>query len=202
MSATAENPAKAARRREILEAAFAEFSTRGYAGVSMEAIARRAHASKETLYAWFANKETLFATVLAARMEDMASRVGAVAGPDPSPEELLPVVAEDVLRLSLSLAPLTHALQAGEPGEKALRLIGKRIAAERARFVGYLQRCRDRGQIAFDDDPFELISVFVAMAVGEWNLRLSTGMTSRLTDKMIAEHARRVTRMFLRSVAP
>ena len=199
---TAGNPAKAARRGEILEAAFAEFSAHGYAGTSMKAIALRARASKETLYAWFADKETLFATVLAARLEGMVSRVGAVAGSDPAPEDLLPVVAEDALRLALALAPLTQGFQAGEPGEKALRLVGKSIAAERARFVAYLLRCRDRGQVAFDDDPFELVSVFVAMSVGEWSLRLGTGMTARLTDKMIADHARRVTRLFLKGLAP
>jgi hypothetical protein len=63
-------------------------------------------------------------------------------------------------------------------------------------------RWRDRGRVAFDDDPVELVSVFVAMAAGEWNLRLSTGMTARLTDKMIADHARLVTRLFLKSLAP
>lgn len=202
MNVTADNPAKAARRRQILDAAFAEFSAHGYAGVSMEAIARRAHASKETLYAWFANKETLFATVLAARMEEMAGRVGATVGPDPAPEELLPVVAADTLRLMIALAPLAQSMRTGEPGKKALHLVGKSITAERARFVAYLLRCRDRGQIAFDDDPFELVSVFVAMAVGEWSLRLSTGITARLTDKMIADHARRVTRLFLKALAP
>lgn len=202
MSATADNSAKAARRREILDAAFAEFSARGYAGVSMEAIARRARASKETLYAWFSNKETLFATVLVARMEEMAGRVDAAVGPDPAPEELLPIVAESTLRLALAIAPLTQGLQAGEPGEQTLRLMGKSIAAERARFVDYLVRCRDRGWVAFDDDPFELVSVFVAMAVGEWSFRLSTGMTARLTDKMIADHARRVTGLFLKALAP
>ena len=68
MSATGERPAKQERRREILDAAFLEFSSKGYAGASMAAIARRAHASKETLYAWFENKETLFNTLFAARV--------------------------------------------------------------------------------------------------------------------------------------
>src|SRR5271169_1009236 len=106
MSATVEKPEKEERRREILDAAFLEFSKKGYAGASMEAIARRARASKETLYAWFDNKETLFNTVLKARLDGISSRVAAVAEKDPSPASLLPVIAEDVIRLMLTVAPL------------------------------------------------------------------------------------------------
>src|SRR5450432_704749 len=79
MSATTDNPAKEARRNEILNAAFEEFSAHGYAGASMAAIARRARASKETLYAWFENKETLFNTLFAARIGGIASHATAAA---------------------------------------------------------------------------------------------------------------------------
>jgi AcrR family transcriptional regulator len=198
----AQNPAKDERRREILDAAFAEFTAKGYAGASMAAIARRAQASKETLYAWFENKETLFNTVFESRLAGMVSRVGGVALNDPSPTVVLPIVAEDVIRFMLAIAPLNQAMSVGEPSDKALRLVGQTIAEERGRFVDYLLRCRDQGLIAFDDDPFELVSLFVAMAEGEWTLRLATGLLDKLTDAMIADHARRVTRIFLKGVAP
>ena len=207
MSDAAQNPAKDAsvkegRRREILDAAFAEFTAKGYAGASMAAIARRAQASKETLYAWFENKETLFNTVFESRLAGMVSRVGAVAVQDPAPAAVLPIVAEDVIRFMLAMAPLNQAMGVGEPSDKALRLVGQTIAEERARFVDYLLRCRDQGLIAFDDDPLELVSLFVAMAEGEWIMRLATGQLAELTDAMIADHARRVTRIFLKGVAP
>ncbi len=195
-------PAKAERRREILEAAFQEFTTRGYAGASMEAIARRARASKETLYAWFSNKEALLGAVFAARLEGMTSRVSAAAGTDPSAAHVLPVIAEDVIRFMLAIAPLSQAIGPGEAGDRLLRMVGATIADERRRFVGYILQCRDRGEIAFDDDPFEIVSLFVAMAQGEWSLRLAAGLLDELTDAMIADHARRVTRIFLRGLAP
>jgi AcrR family transcriptional regulator len=202
MIASADNAAKQERRVEILDAAFAEFSTKGYAGASMAAIARRARASKETLYAWFENKETLFNTLFAQRLEGMVSRVAAVAGEEPSPAKVLPVVAEDVIRFMLAIAPFNQALGVGEPSDKALRLVGQTIAEERARFVAYILRCRANGDIAFDDDPFEIVSLFVAMAQGEWSLRLATGMIDKVTDQMIADHAQRVTRIFLKGLAP
>ena len=202
MGATAENPAKAARRREILDAAFVEFSSKGYAGASMAAIARRAHASKETLYAWFENKETQFSTLFAARLDGMTSRSAAAAEADPSPANVLPIVAEDSIRFVLAIAPLTRAMDVGDSAEKAARLVGKAIAEERKRFANYILRCRDQGYIAFDDDPLEIVSLFVAMAQGEWSLRLGAGMLDAVTDRMIEDHARRVTRIFLKGLAP
>jgi AcrR family transcriptional regulator len=202
MSATADNPAKEARRAEILEAAFEEFSRHGYAGASMAAIARRASASKETLYAWFENKETLFNTLLASRLEGIASRVISVAQRDPSPASVLAAIAEDVIRFELATAPLGHAMGAGESSEKALRLVGQTIGEWRSRFVGYILECRANGAIAFDDDPFEIVSLFVSMARGEWGLRLATSMLDRVTDAMISAHAQRVTGLFLKGLAP
>jgi AcrR family transcriptional regulator len=202
MSATAERPAKAARRQEILDAAFLEFSQKGYAGASMAAIARRARASKETLYAWFENKETLFHTLFQARFDGMASRMAPVGDAEASPEAVLPVVAEDVIRFTLAMAPLSQALGAGEAGGKAQHLLTRTIVEERQRFVDYLLRSRARGDIAFDDDPFELVSLFVAMAQGEWTERLAAGLLDALTDRMIQDHAQRVTRIFLRGLAP
>lgn len=201
-SSPAPNTAKDERRREILDAAFAEFTAKGYAGASMSAIARRAQASKETLYAWFENKETLFNTVFESRLAGMVSRVSAVAVQDPAPAAVLPIVARDVIRFMLAIAPLNQAMSAGGANDKALRLVGQTIAEERARFVDYLLRCRGQGLIAFDDDPFELVSLFVAMAEGEWTLRLATGQLAELTEAMIAEHAERVTRIFLKGIAP
>jgi AcrR family transcriptional regulator len=199
MSAIAD---KEKRRREILDAAFLEFSTKGYAGASMEAIARRARASKETLYAWFENKETLLNTLFASRLEGMVSRVVAAAEKDPSPANVLPAIAEDTIRFMLAIAPLTDAIAPGEPGASVSRLLGQTISEERKKFVDYVLHCRAQGYIAFDDDPFEIASLFVAMAQGEWSMRLGTGMLDELTDKMIEDHAQRVTRIFLKGLAP
>jgi AcrR family transcriptional regulator len=197
-----ERTAKDARRRQILDAAFTEFATRGYAGTSMEAIARRANASKETLYAWFDNKQALFNTLMDISIEGVTSRVGAAYERDPSPAHVLKVIAEDVQRQMQAIAPLMQAMGSGEQGREALRPLGVTITQWRARFVDYMLQAREKGEIAFDDDPFELVSIFVAMAQGEWTLRLATGMTDKLTERMIEDHAQRVTQLFLQALAP
>ena len=52
------------KRRAILAAATGLFAARGYGAVSMDAIAREADVSKATLYAHFASKDALFATIV------------------------------------------------------------------------------------------------------------------------------------------
>lgn len=194
--------AKAARRREIVEAAFQEFSAKGYAGASMAAIARRARASKETLYAWFDNKETLLLEVFASRLEGLASQGGPAPASDPEPSAVLPMVAENLIRYLLATAPLVQGLGVRAPDDQAMKVLREALLQERRRFADYLLRCRARGDIAFDDDPLEIASLFVAMAEGEWSLRLSTGMVAEITPAMIREHAERVTRVFLKGLAP
>jgi len=202
MSAIAEKPGREKRRQEILDAAFLEFSAKGYAGASMEAIARRARASKETLYAWFENKETLLNTLFASFLDGIDSRVTAVAEKDPSPANVLPVIAEDAIRFMLAMTPLRVAMGPCGPDDRVSRMLGRTIREQRRQFVDYILRCRVEGVIAFDDDPFEIASLFIAMAVGEWGLRLGTGMLDELTDEMIKDHAQRVTRIFLKGLAP
>lgn len=56
--------AKQARPREILEAAFEEFSLRGYAATRLDDIAARVGVTKGTIYVYFENKETLFESMV------------------------------------------------------------------------------------------------------------------------------------------
>jgi AcrR family transcriptional regulator len=55
---------KEQRKTEILDAAERLFFSRGYEDVSMEDIARSVELNKATIYLYFENKETLFATIV------------------------------------------------------------------------------------------------------------------------------------------
>lgn len=52
------------KRRQVLEAAAELFMAHGYANVSMDGVARAAGVSKATLYAHFASKDVLFASIV------------------------------------------------------------------------------------------------------------------------------------------
>ena len=69
------------KRRAILDAATELFVARGYGAVSMESIARAADVSKATLYAHFASKDRLFATIVhVACREELMPEDGMLAG--------------------------------------------------------------------------------------------------------------------------
>lgn len=62
-----------------------ELVERGAAGLTMEGVARRAGASKETLYAWFGTRDDLIGAVIEATADDSAQRVEQLSRPTPQP---------------------------------------------------------------------------------------------------------------------
>ena len=78
------------KRRQIVQAAEVLFLAHGYGPVSMDAVARRAGVSKATLYAHFASKDGLFASIVAEKGRE-----------NPVSDELFPDTVAD-LRAALT----------------------------------------------------------------------------------------------------
>jgi AcrR family transcriptional regulator len=100
------------RRAAVLEAARAELVERGYDGTTMLGIARRCGASKETLYHWFGDKQSLFATLIAAEGQATADRLRRVLARD-EPEPTGPLVAFAEGLLGLLVGPWSVAVNRG-----------------------------------------------------------------------------------------
>ncbi|MEM1348505.1 MAG: helix-turn-helix domain-containing protein [Myxococcota bacterium] len=84
---------KEGRRDDIVEAARTLFSSGGYDATSLDAILRRAGASKGTLYHYFDSKEDLYATVLETLFDSLWVDHDVLASLDiESPEEYWAVV--------------------------------------------------------------------------------------------------------------
>ena len=86
------------RRAQILEAAFEEFSAKGFKGATIKSIARAASLQSPALIYWyFPDKEALFREVLETRIPFLRT-VGDPAGLlDLPPEEVLPGIARRYL---------------------------------------------------------------------------------------------------------
>ncbi|MCD0483557.1 TetR/AcrR family transcriptional regulator [Streptacidiphilus sp. ASG 303] len=69
----------ARKHQAIMEAATAAFLANGYAGTSMDDIARLAAVSKQTVYKHFADKEKLFAAIILATTDGVEGMVDLVA---------------------------------------------------------------------------------------------------------------------------
>ena len=100
-------------RQAIIEVTTRLFATRGYAGTSLDLIAKEAKTSKSSIFWHFENKEDLLFTVVDRAMSEWESRAGAelLAQPDP-PRQLAKLVdlyrelareRPDTLRLLLGL---------------------------------------------------------------------------------------------------
>jgi AcrR family transcriptional regulator len=64
-----------ATKERILDAASGEFAEHGLAGARVDAIAARAGANKQLIYAYFGSKEELFAAVLGRRLGLLAEEI-------------------------------------------------------------------------------------------------------------------------------
>jgi AcrR family transcriptional regulator len=75
----------ASRRKEILEAAAAEFAETGYERATLDRIGSRVGLTKASLYYYVDGKEQLLEQLLAQVVADIEQRAAGLAGPDASP---------------------------------------------------------------------------------------------------------------------
>ena len=66
---------KAEREAQIAEAAYAVLGEKGFAGLSMLAVAKRAKASNETLYRWYGDKIGLFRALILRNAEQVTAQL-------------------------------------------------------------------------------------------------------------------------------
>ena len=86
----------------LLDAAMLLFTETGYAGTTMEAIARQAGASSKTVYSRYANKEQVLAALVKRLLERSVPEASAAAGQRraESPRDFLLRVAKELASLS------------------------------------------------------------------------------------------------------
>ncbi len=86
------------RRAQILEAAFEEFSAKGFKGATIKSIARAANLQSPALIYWyFPDKEALFREVLGTRIPLLRAVRDPSSLLDLPPEEVLPSIARRYL---------------------------------------------------------------------------------------------------------
>ena len=116
------------RQRDILDAALAQLIETGFAGTTMQAVARRAGASMETLYNWYGDKAGLFRALVMANIDhlrhQLETRLTDPAGPEAvltafGPRLLEVLTSERVV--ALNLMSTIYLSQAAHDALKATR---------------------------------------------------------------------------------
>jgi AcrR family transcriptional regulator len=194
----------AARRGEILDAAFAVFADKGFGGTTMLDIARCAQASKETLYAWFGNKDLLFEELLRTHLE----RIWARATP-----EALPETADIRTRLTAlarqQLATFTNPeyialfriFTSEAPHSPALRRIIRGMLNRKA-LADVMADYRARGWLDFDAEPERVAAIFLRMIESNWVGLLFYKIIDHVPESAIRAHAELVSHIFLEGLVP
>ena len=105
------------KARTVLQAARTVFLTHGFAGATTDMIQREAGVSKSTVYAHFANKETLFSEVVKAECLSSANNIRSIQFIPGQTARLLQDVAEAYLDIVVSKSGASLA----QLGENILR---------------------------------------------------------------------------------
>jgi len=194
-------PDRAQRRDAILDAATAILREKGYRDTTMLDVARRVSASKETLYAWFGNKSGLFQAVIRRNASTVRSVLELHLDGNAPVEEALADVGRALA--SLLLGDGAVAINRAAISEARSEPVLARILIETGReatlpfFVRYLEQCRERGFLDFDD-PREAAETFLGLLLGDKQVRRLLGAVDTPDAGEIEILAKRAASRFLR----
>jgi AcrR family transcriptional regulator len=169
----------------ILEAAEAVLLEKGYAGFSIEAVARRARAGKPTIYRWWPSKAALLLDVYQCQKRDVD-----YGGTGP--------VEEDMFRFVRSLFKMWRERPAGsifrsllaeaQSDEAAAAALADYARGRRAEIGTMIERAKERSEVAADVDPIVVADLLSSYA---WS--------HLLTDRLDEDEA--TTRAAIRAIA-
>ncbi len=195
-------PKDAAKGASILAAAQTLFHSQPYETVTMEAVAARAGVSKMTVYSHFADKETIFETVVRAMSDGMMS---AVSGPGQAAaplRERLNSVGVGFLRVILdpSVRMMGHTLSASLHKDQALarRFYDAGPGRTRSALAAIIAAATARGELMMDS-PEWAADDLVSLWTGSLPDQLAFGLIEQTPADEIARRARRGTDIFLRA---
>ena len=194
-------PDRAQRRDVILDAATAILREKGYRDATMLDVARRVSASKETLYAWFGNKSGLFQAVIRRNADRVRTVLEAHLDGNAAVDEALADVGRALAGLLLgdgAVAINRAAIsEARSDPELARILVETGREATLPFFVRYLERCRERGLLDFDD-PWEAAETFLGLLLGDKQIRRLLGVVETPDAGEIETRARQAAVRFLK----
>ena len=196
-------------REKILAAAEVQFLAHGYLGTSMDAVTEQAGVSKQTVYAHFASKETLFRAVIAAMTGGAVADHRARVGEAPQAETVgryLETYARE--QLAVVITPRLMALRRLVIGEVTrfpdlgAHLYRNGPGASIDRLEAAIAHFGSRGALCVAD-PAAAADLFNWMVMGGAVARaMHLGDAGLPSAAWSAAHARECTRVFLAAYGP
>ncbi len=133
-----------ANREAMIRAAGDLFTSLGYSGTTMEAVARRADMSVQSVYFAFHTKATLLQAALAAATPAPTPRLA-----ETDPDRALTLLVDEACRALETTGPLALAAAAAGPADPAVEEVRQRLETARSRAASDLvSQLRSRRPLA------------------------------------------------------
>jgi AcrR family transcriptional regulator len=185
------------RRETIIEAAYNEFSTKGFTHTQVTVIAELSHVSTATIYKLFSSKEELFLAAYNHGLDILESHVcEGVQTIDPV-ESLLIIARSYAAICDSPLARRIVRLQIAQnvDAEDKAHADGFRLRGlVDAWFQPVLKRCADAGHFRHEKlvEAYALIIGFIAHQTLTYGLIINENKTAKLSGHKVANEAVRV----------
>jgi AcrR family transcriptional regulator len=157
-------------RARLLDAAAAEFTEHGYAGTSLQAIAKRAGLTRGAVYWNFDSKQDLFLALLDERVDQPARELMRLTETAEADQPTAALVSQGLARLVAEQAPLILLLfehWAAAVRDPALReAFNERQHALRALLAHALEARHEATGVPLTYPPERLATAVVALATG------------------------------------
>lgn len=195
------------REDRILDTALRLIVKQGYSQVSMLQIAKEAHASKETIYKLFQDKEGLIAALVRRQSAQITDKLSlGELRLKQSARAALVEFGIDLLNvlLSANAIAINRLAASNAASDSAIGRIlgqeGKERTAPLAKAL--LEHYRNAGEFTFTSFT-EAFDTFIGLLVGDWHIRVVTGAMSppSVKDRM-SRVARAVDQFFFLYGAP
>lgn len=190
----------------LLDAAFIQFTEHGFAGATMDQIAKRAGASTKTLYSRFDNKSQILEEVVRRNVQRTVAdhlRGFALRPEESEPRDFLikfsmqiglanqVMDTAGIVRLSFAEAHRFPVF-----AEMYREVTGRGVTA----IARALQLWRDAGKLDFDEDPQDL--AFIAFGMLTHEMRVSAVLGQPMSRSELQRYVTLGVDVFLRGIQP
>ena len=188
----------------LLDAAFIQFTEHGFAGATMDHIAKRAGASTKTLYSRFDNKSEILEAVIRRNVQRTVAdhlRSFALRPEESEPREFLIKFAMQIgmANQALETAGLVRVSFAEAHRFPVFAEMYREVTGRGIEAIGRaLSLWRDGGKLDFDDDPLDL--AFLAFGMLTHEVRISAVLGTPMSRAEVQRYVTLGVDVFLRGI--
>lgn len=189
-----------AERREVIEAAaYRLLAEKGFAGMSMLALARAAQASNETIYRWYGNKDGLARALVESNARAVRQVLDRALEQGDEPLKALYAVCPVLLQTLVGdrMVALLRAAAADPTGALGQALAQSGRDEVTARIIALMQAAIEAGSVK-EDSAERATDWLLRLLVGDWQIRRMTGVMAEPGTEEIAARVAEAWRSFRR----